>query len=131
MYPFEGEGPGDTLWELGLAFTVTPGKVGFRGAEEHYRLKGRERFKIYGVLAETDKPLDAGDELWTGGRRVGVVTCGMYSKLTSRSMAIARMDVDVAREGTALEVRGKGFQGKAIAHPINFDDPKKAKRTAE
>ena len=34
MYPFENEGPGDTLWELGLDFTVSPGKVGFRGAEE-------------------------------------------------------------------------------------------------
>jgi len=130
MYPFENEGPGDTLWELGLSFTVSPGKTGFRGAEEHYRLKGRERFKIYGLLAETDKILEAGDELWTGGRRVGVVTCGMYSRLTSRSMAIARMDVDVAREGTSLEVRGKTFQGRAIAHPINFDDPEKKKRTA-
>jgi aminomethyltransferase len=82
------------------------------------------------VLAETRNILEAGDELWTDGRRVGVVTCGMYSRLTSRSMAIARMDVDVARHGTPLEVRGKSFQGTAIAHPINFDDPEKKKRTA-
>jgi len=47
--------PGDTLWELGLDFTVSPEKTGFRGAEEHYRLKGKERFKIYGVLADTDR----------------------------------------------------------------------------
>ncbi|RYF71837.1 MAG: aminomethyl transferase family protein, partial [Comamonadaceae bacterium] len=40
MYPFENEGPGDTLWELGLDWTVTKGKTGFRGAEEHYRLQG-------------------------------------------------------------------------------------------
>ena len=33
MYPFENEGPGDTLWELGLDFTVSPGKTGFRGAD--------------------------------------------------------------------------------------------------
>ena len=46
MYPFENEPPGDTLWELGLDFTVSPGKTGFRGAEEHCRLKGRERFRI-------------------------------------------------------------------------------------
>jgi len=38
MYPFENEPCGDTLWELGLDFTVSPGKTGFRGAEEHYRL---------------------------------------------------------------------------------------------
>src|SRR3984893_13632388 len=81
MYPFEDEGPGDTLWELGLDFTVTPGKTGFRGAEEHFRLQGKERFKIFGVLADTDKILDAGDELWAGGKKVGVVTCGMVSRL--------------------------------------------------
>lgn len=130
MYPFENEPAGDTLWELGLDFTVSPGKTGFRGAEEHYRLKGRERFKIYGVLASTDQPLDAGDKLFSGGKEVGVVTCGMYSRLTNRSMAIARMTVDVAKEGTPLEVKGAKVACPAIAHPINFDDPEKKKRTA-
>lgn len=130
MYPFEDEPPGDTLWELGLDFTVSPGKTGFRGAEEHSRLKGKERFKIFGVLAETDGALEAGDEFFADGKRVGVVTCGMYSRLTKRSMAIARMDVVVAKEGTPLEVKGKTLQCKAIAHPINFDDPQKKKRTA-
>jgi len=27
------------------------------------------------------------------GKKVGIVTCGMYSTLTKRSMAIARLDV--------------------------------------
>lgn len=31
MYPFADEAPGDTLWELGLDFTVSTGKKGFRG----------------------------------------------------------------------------------------------------
>ncbi len=130
MYPFADEPPGDTLWELGLDFTVSPGKVGFRGAEEHHRLKGRERFKIFGVLAETDQVLDAGDELYADGARVGVVTCGMVSRLTGRSMAIARLSVAAAKEGVPLEVRGKAVQCRAIAHPITFDDPEKKKRTA-
>jgi aminomethyltransferase len=130
MYPFENEGPGDSLWELGLDFVVSPGKSGFRGAEEHYRLKGLERFKIFGVLADTDQPTEAGDELWTQGKKVGVITCGMYSRLTNRSMAIARMDVAVAVEGTALEVRGANGVCSAIAHSITFDDPQKLKRTA-
>ncbi len=130
MYPFENEPPGDTLWELGLQFTVTPGKTGFRGAEEHARLAGRERFKIYGVLVDGDVPTDAGDELWSDDRKIGVVTCGMYSPLTKRSMAIARLDVDVARHGTPLEVRGAGVVSPATAHTLPFDDPKKTKRTA-
>jgi aminomethyltransferase len=35
MYPFPDQPPGDSLWELGLDFTVSPGKTGFRGHEEH------------------------------------------------------------------------------------------------
>ncbi len=71
MYPFEDEPPGDTLWELGLQFTVTKGKTGFRGAEEHERLKGRERFKIFGVLVDGDKATAEGDEVWADDRKVG------------------------------------------------------------
>jgi aminomethyltransferase len=130
MYPFANEGPGDTLWELGLDFTVSPGKTGFRGAEEHYRLKGKERFKAYGLLVDGNTPPDGGDEIYQNGQKVGVVTCAMHSRLTNRTMAIARLSVATAVEGTKLEVRGKTGQTGAIAHPINFDDPKKLKRTA-
>ena len=39
--PSPNEPPGDTLWELGLDFTVSPGKTGFRGAEEHAASRAR------------------------------------------------------------------------------------------
>jgi aminomethyltransferase len=130
MYPFETDPPGDSLWELGLDFTVSPGKIGFRGAEQHYRLKGQERFKIFGVLVDGDAPTLGGDELYAAGRKVGVITCGMYSKLTNKSMAIARLDVPFAIHGTRLEVRGKTVNGGAMAHQLPFDDPKKTKRVA-
>lgn len=54
----------------------------------------------------------------------------MYSRLTRRSIAIVRMDVGLAREGTPLDERGASLSRPAIAHPINFDEPKKLKRTA-
>jgi len=130
-YPFANEGPGDTLWELGLDFTVSPGKSGFRGAEEHYRLKGKERFKIFGVLLDSDKPADEGAEIHRDGKKVGVVTCAMYSPLVKKSMAIARLDVDCAVVGTGLEIRNAGGSVKATAQSLPFDDPKKLKRTAK
>ena len=130
MYPFPDQPPGDSLWELGLDFTVSPGKTGFRGHEEHYKLKGKERFKIFGLLIEGDKMADGGDELWADGKKVGVITCPSYSKLTKKSMAIVRLDVPYAKQGTPLEVRGKNLKAKAIAHTISFDDPEKKKRTA-
>ena len=130
MYPFEDQPPGDSLWELGLDFTVSQGKSGFRGAEEHARLKGKERFKIFGVLIDADKPADLGDELWASGRKVGVITCPCYSKISKLSMAIARMDVESAIHGSPLEVRGANMKAKAVAHSMPFDDPQKGKRQA-
>ena len=130
MYPFDKDPPGDSLWELGLDFTVSPGKTDFRGAEQHWRLKGKERFKIFGLLVDGDVATDLGDEVWAGGKKVGVITFGMYSSLTKKSMAIARLDVPVAVHGTRLEVRGKTVTGGAMAHTLPFDDPEKKKRTA-
>lgn len=121
MYPFDNEGPGDTLWELGLDFTVSPGKTGFRGAEEHYRLKGKERFKIYGIETEGKTPVDAAAEVFSGGQKVGLVTCSMHSRLVNKSMAIVRLDPKAAVPGTKLEVRGPSGTVAATAHPLPFD----------
>ena len=129
-YPFEKDPPGDSLWELGLDFTVSPGKTDFRGADAHYRLKGKERFKIFGLLVEGRTPADMGDEVYLGGKKVGVVTYGMYSTLSKQSMALARLDVPVAVHGTRVEIRGKTVRGPATAHTLPFDDPDKKKRMA-
>jgi aminomethyltransferase len=61
---------------------------------------------------------------------VGVVTCAMASTLTGKSMAIARLDLPVAVQGTRLEIRGKHLTGSATAHKLPFDDVEKKKRTA-
>jgi aminomethyltransferase len=130
MYPFENDPPGDSLWELGLDFTVSPGKTDFRGADAHYRLKGKERFKIFGLLVDGKAPTDMGDAVYASGKKVGVVTCAMVSSLTGKSMAIARLDVAAAVAGTKLEIRGKNVKGPATAHTLPFDDIEKKKRTA-
>jgi aminomethyltransferase len=129
MYPFEAEAAGDTLWELGLDFTVSPGKTGFRGHAEHERLKGRERFKICGILLEGSRAASEGDTVWADGMEVGVITCAMYSRLTGRSMAIARLAVACSTPGTALSVTGS-VTASGVAHSLPFYDPTKARRTA-
>ena len=131
MYPMEGEAIGDSLWELGLDFTVSPGKTEFRGAAEHFRLQGRVRFKIYGVELDTKEIAQGGDAIWDGDTKVGFVTCAMYSRLTGRGMAIARMDPAYAAPGRALELRGATLRCAATTHTLPFDDPEKLKRTAK
>ena len=129
-YPFENEEPGDTLWELGLDFTVSPNKTGFRGAEAHYRARGRERFKIFGLLLSGEGVAQPGDLVFADGRRVGVVTIGTYSTVMKQSMAIARLDVAFSTAGLPVEVRGAEAKTSAVTHALPFDDPEKKKRTA-
>ena len=131
MYPMDVEPIGDTLWELGLDFTVSPGKTEFRGANEHFRLEGKERFKIFGVELTSTEAAQAGDSLYDGAKKVGFVTCAMYSRLTARSMAIARMDPAYAVPGKAMELRGSTLNCAAASHSLPFDDPQKTKRLAK
>ena len=127
-YPFENEGPGDTLWELGLDFTVSEGKTGFRGAEEHYRLQGKERFKIYGLVAEGEEPAEEGAPLLRNGKQVGVATIGMYSSINKHNVAIARMPVDCATPGTELQVQNSTGLINCKAAPMPFYDVNKERR---
>ena len=131
-YPF-ADGPcGDSLWELGLEFTVSPGKKGFRGAENHYALQGKERFKIYGVRLEGTTPAAEGAELLQNGKRVGFVTYGMNSDLNGHNVGIARMPVDCAVNGTKLTVRNPdGTEIPCVAEDMPFYDKDKAIRTAK
>lgn len=130
-YPFDDEKHGDTLWELGLDFTVSPGKTGFRGAEEHYRLKGKERFKIFGVKLEGTEPAQEGAALMKDGKQVGVVTIGMYSPLNEHNVGIARMPVDCAVPGTKMSVRNAEGEIPCVAAEMPFHDPEKKRRTAK
>lgn len=131
-HPFAGEPCGDTLWELGLEFTVSPDKGGFRGAENHYAAKGKERFKIYGVILDGTKPADEGAALLQNGKDVGVITYGIYSALNKHNVAIARMPVACATPGTKLVVRnGDGTEIPCIAAEMPFYDKDKSIRMAK
>jgi aminomethyltransferase len=132
-YPFDDGSPaGDTLWELGLEFTVSPGKTGFIGAENHYASQGKERFKIYGVMLAGTTPADEGADLLQDGKKVGVVTFGMYSEVNGHNVGIARMPVDCAAPGTVLTVRnGDGTEIAATAEEMPFYDKDKSIRIAK
>ena len=80
-----------------------------------------------------DAPATAGGDLIydAAGAKVGVITGGMRSSLTGRSMAIARLTCAAAAAGTPLVVASGGASLAAKAHTLPFDDPTKAKRMAK
>ncbi|NVN09682.1 aminomethyltransferase family protein [Nguyenibacter vanlangensis] len=131
IYPLGDDMPGDTLWELGLDFTVSPRKTQFRGAPAHFHAKGRERFRIWGLLLEGQQAPDAGAAVVAGGRTVGVVTCAMYSSLAGRTMAIARVSPEFAIDGHAVAVQSRAVEIGGVTHSLPFDDPQKYKRTVK
>ena len=132
-FPFDDEPCGDTLWELGLDFTVSPDKIGFIGAENHYAAKGKERFKIYGVqLSDSMEQMEMFARVMQGGKDVGVITYGLSSDLNDYSVAIARLSPEVARAGTKLTVvQPDGTELAATAEEMPFYDKDKSIRTAK
>ena len=133
-FPFEDGSPaGDTLWELGLDFTVSPGKEGFVGAENHYAMKGKERFKIYGVkLSDSMDQMEMFARVKQGGTDVGVITYGLSSELNGYSVAIARLSPGAAVAGTKLTVvQPDGTELAATAEEMPFYDKDKSIRTAK
>ncbi len=132
-FPFDDEPCGDTLWELGLEFTVSPGKEGFIGAENHYALEGKERFKIYGVqLSDSMDQMEMHARVLHDGKDVGVITYGLSSELNKYSVAIARLDPAVAKAGTKLVVKQPdGTELAATAEEMPFYDKDKSIRTAK
>ncbi len=133
-FPFEDGSPaGDSLWELGLDFVVSPGKEGFIGAENHYAMEGRERFKIYGVqLSDSMDQMEMFARVMQGDKDVGVITYGLSSELNNYSVAIARLDPSVAKAGTKLVVKQPdGTELAATAEEMPFYDKDKQIRTAK
>ena len=133
-FPFEDGTPaGDSLWELGLEFVVSPGKEGFIGSENHYAMEGKERFKIYGVqLSDSMDQMEMYARVMHEGKDVGVITYGLSSELNNYSVAIARLDQSVAKAGTKLVVKQPdGTELAATAEEMPFYDKDKSIRSAK
>ena len=133
-FPFEDGTPaGDSLWELGLEFVVSPGKEGFIGSENHYAMEGKERFKIYGVkLTDSMEQMEMHARVLRDGQDIGVITYGLSSELNGYSVAIARIAPDAAVPGTKLTVKQpNGTELSATAEEMPFYDKDKSIRSAK
>ena len=117
-------------FEAGIGFTV-PLKTkpdDFIGREALIRRKENPRWKLVGLEIDSRIPAHHGDCLHIGRAQVGEITSAMWSPLLDRQIALARVDVTHAAEGTEIEV-GKldGQQKRLPARITAFPhyDPKK------
>jgi aminomethyltransferase len=112
MYPFEHDPPGDSLWELGLDFTVSPGRTIFAAPTRTRGSRARSASRSSALLVEGKVAADMGDPIYAGDKKVGVVTCAMVLEPDRQIDGDRAPRRTVAVHGTKLEVRGKNVKAR-------------------
>ena len=118
-------------FEAGIGFTVKlDSEDDFVGKEALLERSAHPQRKLVGLELEGNETAGHGDEVWSGRRRVGVVTSGTRSPTLRKNVALCRMAVQYSEIGTAVEV-GKldGLQKRIPAKVVRFPfyDPDKTR----
>jgi aminomethyltransferase len=118
-------------FEAGIGFAVDlETEEDFVGRAALEERKAHPQRTLVGVELEGNETAGHGDEIYVGRRRIGVVTSGTRSPVLKTNIALARVAVQYAELGTALEV-GKldGLQKRIPATVVRFPfyDPDKTR----
>jgi aminomethyltransferase len=121
-------------FEAGIGFTVKlDSEDDFVGKEALLERSAHPQRKLVGLELEGNETAGHGDEVWSGRRRVGVVTSGTRSPTLRKNVALCRMAVQYSELGTEVEV-GKldGLQKRIPAKVVRFPfyDPDKTRPRA-
>jgi aminomethyltransferase len=113
----------NTPWEVDMGWAVSRNKGDFRGKQALFELEGKEKVKLFGIVAEHDDVVEHGAELSINGQLVGHVTTPAYSRRLGKSLALVHLLPSAAVEGTSLELQGPTIGCSATATRIPFVDP--------
>lgn len=120
--------PGIDAHEAGLGFAVSPKKTGFVGHEALERNARDPRRVLKGLKFECDDVPAHGAHVVAGERQVGVITSATRSPMFECAIAMARLAVEHAENGTVLEVGqldGHMKKLRATVCDVPFFDPKR------
>ena len=129
FYPFDMN-ENHSPWELGLGFAVSKNKAAdYRGKEACLALQGKDKIKNYGVVADSDEPMDFDAEVSVDGKKIGIVTAPMYSTVLGQSLAMVHIEPEYAKPDIKVEIKGEKVSASGTTHPVPFYDPDKKKRS--
>ncbi|MBT3558608.1 MAG: aminomethyl transferase family protein [Rhodospirillales bacterium] len=115
----------NTPWETDMGWAISRTKDNFRGKKALFELEGKEKVKLFGIVAGHDEVVDRDAELFLDGEVVGRITTPAYSDRLGQSLALVHLIPSAAKEGTKLELKGSTIQCSAVATSIPFYDPKR------
>lgn len=119
-------------YEAGIGFTVPlkSKEDDFIGRNALVRRKEHPQRKLVGLEVAGQEIAVAEDGVFVGRNQVGVVTSGARSPVLRRNVALARVAVEYAEEGTELQVGKLDGQMKRIPATVTtfpFYDPEKTR----
>lgn len=126
-------GPDSDAMESGLGFAVDFRKENFIGKAALERNSAAPRRKLVGLIFNSNEVPHHGDGVFIGREQVGVVTSGCASPEMGHAIAMARIAVENADQGTELEVGKLDGHMKRLPCRVTslpFIDPKREKARA-
>ncbi len=125
--------PGVDALEAGLGFCVDFDKPEFRGREALRRNRQAQRNRLVGLRMRSEDVPRHGDRVYAGERPVGVVTSATRSPMLGHPIAMARVAVEHAEEGTVLAVGQLDRRMKSLDATVStvpFVDPERKRPRA-
>lgn len=126
-------GPDIDAYEAGLGFAVDLKKPDFVGKAALERNQSSPRRVLKGLLFDSHEAPIHGDPVMVGRRQVGVITSATVSPALDCAIAMARIAVNHADNGTELEVGKLDGHGKRLLArccDIPFVDPTRSRARA-
>ncbi len=114
-----------TPFEVGLGFTVTKGKNGYRGHDALQQSMGKEKLNNVCLDIDHSDMIEGGESIKLDGATIGVVNSPCYSHRLNKSLALSHVNPQAAKPGTRLEVCSDTltYAAEVVAMPV-FDPQK-------
>lgn len=126
-------GPECDAFEAGLGFAVAMAKPDFIGRAALERNGAAPRRALVGLHLAGDEAPHHGNAVFAGREQVGTVTSGCYSPQLGHAIAMARIAIETAEIGTALEIGrldGRMKRLPCCVTGLPFLDPEREKARA-
>lgn len=115
----------NTPWEVDFGWAISRSKGEFRGKRALFELEGKEKIKLFGIVADHEGVVDHNAEIFVDDQVVGRVTTPAYSHRLGKSLALVHLIPSVAVDGTRLRLKGPTLECGATATRIPFFDPER------
>lgn len=119
-----------TPYEVGLGFTVSKSKTGYRGHQALMAAKDTPKIANVCLVIDHSEMVAGGEALTLNGEDAGIVNSPCYSHRMAKSLALAHVTPQASAPGTVLSVKGEGIDTTATVVAMPLYDPEKSKTHA-